>query len=259
MAELISEMEQIDPSQLTPREPVTIDGALRAERMSIADVLPLLRAARWDWHRMRDEIQAPGWLQRLRDDGDNFQGPDRVRIALQGGPVALATSTDDELIGKVTGPALKAFARSFAFDQGALILGETGVGKTVAAFMAARRYVLAQREMTHRGLPNVVWAKAVDIGNARAQHRLGLHEAPLIEAAKRARVLVIDDLGWEADPKVVLDILAHRYDQGVYTLVTSGRTYQQLTDDAGGYGKPAIRRILNVNGRSGVLLNVKGK
>jgi hypothetical protein len=233
---------------------VVFNTALQRCDMTAPQLVAKLRTARWSIQRLADELEALGWTDRLDADVEHFSGPDRVRRALQGGPVALADKSDDELTAMVTSSKLRAFAAEFGFASGALVTGPTGVGKTVAAFLAARRYVLRSTELTDNGFPVIVWAKAVDIGTARGQHKLGAHEAPLVEAAKHARVLVLDDLGWEKDPEALLDVLAHRYDFGAFTLVTSGQSPDALVAR---YGEPAIRRIYQVGGINGPAIVAK--
>lgn len=170
---------------------------------------------------------------------------------------------------EVLRPLPEAFARiavGYQADQGGvMLLGATGVGKTRTAVYLVRRLL---REATERaresalanGTRNIVdarviagWCRAVDLGTARSNGPLG-SEPEIIRDAKRPRVLIIDDLGWESQRDTTIpEIIAHRYDRGLQTIVTSGLTAEQLRDR---YGEAVIRRILESGGTKGRIVSL---
>ena len=75
---------------------------------------------------------------------------------------------------------------------------------------------------------------------ARREHPLGEGEAPDVRRASAATLLVLDDIGWDKDTQIVSEVLHARYEHSLPTLLTSGRTVEQL--DAT-YGPAVLRRF----------------
>ena len=214
-----------------------------------------------------------------------------ARLAAQRaiGPKSFRGLADGDLLTHVP-QRLRSLVGSYAGDRGVLIVGPTGCGKSITAVALARRVaalryvengkavgdVDAARAHARRGYQppsregeffeattrppppppwnGVCWRSATALSMARREHPLGKGEAPAVEQAMVADLLVIDDLGWEPKQDTVcMDILAYRYDAGLPTIVTSGETPADL---AARYSAAAIRRITETEGVKGVLANL---
>ncbi|MBK8994636.1 MAG: ATP-binding protein [Myxococcales bacterium] len=193
-----------------------------------------------------------------------------LKATLSTGLRSVVELADDQILAKLDArlrrPALELDP---ALDGGRLICGPTGVGKSLALALvlrrvmrveAAQRYDAADdygRDALALVVSDYVWARAQDLPVARLQTRLGDGEAELIANAKRADVLVLDDLGWESQranaADVVLEVIATRYDAGKPTLVTSGLTLADLTER---YGAAVVRRICETGGLPGRVLDL---
>ena len=127
--------------------------------------------------------------------------------------------------------------------------GTSGVGKTslACAMLRAR---------TERDQVQGMFVTAYAIAKARSEHRLGSGEAPLVERAIRARLLVLDELGAEyAKNTAVQEVIHDRYEQERPTIYTTGFKVQQA---AAQYGEGIARRIFE-GARLIVLGDVQGK
>ena len=114
---------------------------------------------------------------------------------------------------------------------GAVFAGPAGSGKTSLA--------VACLQARGTGL----FVPALRLGMARMQSGLGDGEAMPVEAAIRAPVLLLDDVGQEAKTatNAVKDVVFARHDAERPTWITTGLTTAQL---AGLYGDGFVRRIL---------------
>lgn len=140
-------------------------------------------------------------------------------------------------------PRLEAFAASWAGDSGRLLLGPTGCGKTLAAAVAGARIAASKSETWVR------WIRADELSRIMSV-RGGAEE---IETLKRGRVLVIDELGYERFPELVLEVIGARHDDDLPTVVTSGKTLQEIADR---YSDATVRRITETG--SGKVTNCWG-
>lgn len=129
-----------------------------------------------------------------------------------------------------------------------LLLGPTGSGKSTASAIAFHvQLSIGVREggeaweMAQR----MAWFGAGDLAEARKEHPLGRGEAPEIVTASRARLLVLDDAGWDRDPLAVTTVLAARYEAQLPTIITSGMTEDELRKH---YGAAIMRRATEVGG-----------
>lgn len=143
----------------------------------------------------------------------------------------------------------------------ALLLGPSGAGKTTVAAQIVRRRCDEAIEACARVAScdtaeltlaaGIVWTTGPQLIVARREHSLGAGEAPLITKAKRASLLVLDELGHEsatADPSL-FDVLDLRYSRAAPSIVTSGL---RRTEFLGRYGDALFRRLTE----RGVLLDV---
>lgn len=127
----------------------------------------------------------------------------------------------------------------------ATLLGSAGAGKTSLASALAVTWA----SVTAR---TAVFVAAVDVGVARQQHGLGEGEPRIIRQAMNAPLLVLDDLGQEAEVgvPVVAHILQHRYNQASPTIATSGLSVDQIVSR---YGAGVARRLLETVGGATVI------
>lgn len=132
----------------------------------------------------------------------------------------------------------------------ALMSGTTGCGKTSAALwlmgawskviqVAAKRPSMCPLEIDsdHPGMETPHWTmgspfliRARDLASATRRHGLGEGFAPEVESARKASILVIDDVGSEgANTDSIQDLLDWRYSKCKPTIATTGLTIAQLT------------------------------
>lgn len=148
------------------------------------------------------------------------------------------------------------FVRRWNRDAGSvLILGPTGAGKTAAAIALMFRILnrASKPEETER---NVRWAlgmkfiDASELGVARRNSKLG-DEAGLVEQAKRASLLVLDEVGFEPFTQVPYEVVNARYLAGSPTIITSGllcSKRKNVNEFAKRYGAAFMRRITDRGG-----------
>lgn len=139
-------------------------------------------------------------------------------------------------------------AEAWSPEDGNLVLLDptSGAGKTASAVAIIHRLVddamrpgATHAERTHaRGIR---YLSAYDLATARRNHPLGAGEAPLIRQAKRATLLVIDEVGFErAVDTAIPDVLNARYQMALPTVVTAGMT----EPDFAAYLGDAVKRKL---------------
>lgn len=212
----------------------------------------LMGDAHWDVNRLEYELRQGEWQARLRQDLDHEERRrekrkgERICSALAGGPDWIANANRDELLEKIDA-RLVSFAETYVpADGGVLLLGPTGTGKTVSAGLAIAR--LAPDTL------RLVWTHAAHLARAWAGHPLGQGEPHAVGAAERALLLVIDDWTWEKEgDTTIAEILATRYDRGLPTIATCGRSVEDLTKRV---GNAVVRRVLESGGKKGQLINL---
>lgn len=128
---------------------------------------------------------------------------------------------------KIAGGAINA--------AGVVLVGPAGCGKTTlgAAMLIARARWLIE---TGRYPDEAMFVSAIDIGLARAQHRLGAGEAELVLEAMTAGVLLLDDLGAEGarDADAIAAVLHERHNEDRMTWITTGLSPEDIGARYGG-------------------------
>jgi DNA replication protein DnaC len=127
------------------------------------------------------------------------------------------------------------FATKWQGDCGQALIGPTGCGKTLAAAQASKRVDGIKAPAQVR------WIRADELSRILSV-RGGAEE---IVTLKRARTLVIDELGYERFPELVLEVIGARHDDDLPTVITSGLKLKELQDR---YSDATIRRVVEVHG-----------
>jgi hypothetical protein len=127
-----------------------------------------------------------------------------------------------------------------------LLLGGTGVGKTtlgtaIFRFLADRVLAPGATEADEDFVRGMYWVNAKTLARARRESPLGTSPAQ-VERARRATVLMLDDLGQEApcDKDDLVDVLTERQQDLRPTIVTYGYEHDSLTAR---YGAHLERRL----------------
>lgn len=153
-------------------------------------------------------------------------------------------------------PKVRAAVREWKPGRDGLALfGPTGTGKTSA--IVARLYEFS--DLVTDGLragrrlraPRLCWTRDIDLMNARRRHKLGQGEAPEIDAALDAEILVLDDIG-RADADLMFEVADGRYTTKKPTVITSGLTTQQVFNR---FGDATFRRLTE---ESPIVLDLNG-
>jgi DNA replication protein DnaC len=148
---------------------------------------------------------------------------------------------DDPRLAKIVGPRSLAAAHAAMSSERVALFGAPGSGKTSLACAMLRALhdgatAEGAPEPLIRRASRSLFVSAYDLSKARARHPLGQGEAPLIEAALTASVLVIDDLGSERDgfQSAVTEVLYERHAECRTTWVTTWLDVAQATARYGG-------------------------
>lgn len=254
----------------------------------MADIRPMLIAElggswaaqlhRAGWNRARLELELSGqadWKTRLRADVGSATATlvtARLARTLVSGPIALAGLGLPELARLARHSTLRALAEDVQpGEHGRLVLGPTGIGKTVAGIALMRRAMEREAmpkaprqddsagdwDMSGNAPVDYAWVRALDLPNARLQQSFGKGEADLVDKAAKAGFLVLDDMGWESKraqaDDVVLEVIARRYDSGLATYITSGLSRVAFVER---YGDAVERRITEAGGKQGKTMDL---
>lgn len=142
-------------------------------------------------------------------------------------------------------------AKRYALDRTLTLLGATGTGKTTCAIAALHHQhdTFVQQTLAQHSRPapqlallrRLVWTTATALAQARRQHPLGVGEAPLIERALNAPLVIIDDLGHEPlGGSELWEVVDSAYQRGAKLLITSGLRPAAIRER---YGDAFFRRI----------------
>lgn len=176
-----------------------------------------------------------------------------------------------DLREKIRSKRLRDFAEKHdpSVDGGALIMGPTGIGKSIACLCvmlrcmrksvldAFERSLLVPFTCEAVNVSHELWysVDAQDLGLAQQHSKLGDPEPECISKARSADRLILDDLGWERGFHVesLIRVAAPRYRLGLASLVTSGEPHQALRER---YTDAVLRRFFNVDGQDGVVIDL---
>ncbi len=134
-----------------------------------------------------------------------------------------------------------------------LILGDTGVGKSALGAVIFRR-LLGQALSDSDQWPlasGMVWADAEELSRDCTTHGRGHGECKSFLEALGATLLFLDEVGSEPEIQTVTSLIAMRYKRLRPTVIMSGRSTKDLTEL---YKAPLVRKMLDTQGRPGVLL-----
>jgi DNA replication protein DnaC len=137
-----------------------------------------------------------------------------------------------------------------------LMMGPTDLGKTSAAGILFRRLLgegVQQGGDAWELARSMRWYAATDLELCRREHALGRGDAPEVIAACHARLLFIDDAGWDRDPKTIADVLNARYERKWPTIVTTHKTRVEL---GAHYGAALVRRLLDAGGLKSTVVDL---
>jgi hypothetical protein len=178
-----------------------------------------------------------------------------------------------ELLALIKEPKLRAFAERFDPEKhgGALVLGPSGIGKTISALCVMIRCMTSEAVLDYESdltLPfgdfHIInkpksWASfdARDIGLAVQHAGLNGPDPSVLVKAQSVDCLILEDLGWERSFHVeaLIDVAAPRYRRGLPTIVTSGEKHETLRER---YTDAVLRRFWNVDGKDGAIINCWG-
>jgi DNA replication protein DnaC len=171
-------------------------------------------------------------------------------------PPFLRTGTAAELEARIRSKAALAVAKSWHWGDGnVLMCGATREGKTTAAAFLFRR--LLSEAVKHGGeawdlAKWMRWFGAEELSIARKNHSLGHGDPPELVQACNARLLVLDDAGWDRDPADVCSVLNARYERQYPTIITTGKNRAELTAH---YGAAVVRRMREVGGQRATVVD----
>lgn len=156
----------------------------------------------------------------------------------------LSRSAQDAL-GLIKSEALRKYVATWEGASGVAILGDTGTGKSLCAAIAC------ERVRAKAGTDGFVkWVRADELTRL-LQERNG---SDLVHMVKTARVLVIDEVGYERWPETLLEVIGSRYDNERPTVLTTGLREEPF---ALRYSDATIRRVAETG--NGVVVNCWGK
>lgn len=205
-----------------------------------------------DYERVLTEMRnAPSLPDLEQEKRASESGEIRSRI-----PGFLRGPKGSELLERVSAKPLKQSVSAWRIGAASLVLlGATKIGKTTAAGWLFRRLVF--EGVKHGGSAwdfarRLAWFDAEELSRSRREHPLGKGDAREIVEASTASLLFLDDAGWDRDPEAVSVVLNARYKAELPTLVTSGKTTDELTAH---YGAAVVRRMLESGGKRATVVD----
>ena len=162
---------------------------------------------------------------------------------------ALASFNESAFLGHVTDYRARAAGKQAAATRARslVLLGAAGAGKTTLAVAMLRLVIDVALEPgcspeALRDARRALFVTSIGLAKARGEHRLGGGEAPLVDRAMTASVLVVDDLGNEEDRygTAVRDVINERHNFERPTWVT---TFLEPGEVATRYGAGIARRL----------------
>jgi DNA polymerase III delta prime subunit len=164
-------------------------------------------------------------------------------------PPFLRAAKPDELARRIGEPRLLLAVQAWQWGHGNLLLcGPTRCGKTTAAAYLFRRLLgQAVASGEHWDLASSMrWFSAADLALSRRGHPLGQGDPPELIAACNARLLFLDDAGWDQDVTETCIVLNERYEREYPTVITTGKTRAELTAH---YGAAVVGRLRETGGK----------
>lgn len=146
---------------------------------------------------------------------------------------------------------MASFCSKWKRVQGSAVLsGPTAIGKTVCLVALGRRIIKRLAEDPPLSPKLAAWARRVrfcpsdSLVMARKGHPLGRGEAPEIERASSAGLLLLDNLGNESEDRdgVLFQLIDRRYMAGLPTVLTTHLKESELRQR---YGDAMVRRIVD--------------
>jgi DNA replication protein DnaC len=184
---------------------------------------------------------------RAAEDAEKLNS--RVRYGVGDSLKVALELTHEERLEKMR-PKLRKWASTYKLGKGALLIGPTGVGKTIACVDMIDRLIRCHEgNATPRMLSATSIGQMVAYGQVKYDDIMELDDIPL---------LIIDDLGWEPEvgAPAIREVLARRYSEGLPTIITSGWTLEDLRKR---YGDALIRRAIETRGQPGVVIDLHPK
>lgn len=250
------------PAYYGPEPKTPLEHAAVAINWHSSQLRDLLALGRWDAERQAKEFGTSDWFERLKGQVIELEVVRRIKAI---GPEGARVLTTKECLGHISAPALHKAASAYT-NGSALLLGKTGFGKTLTAMLMARRFAASierkalegARELVdecsrNRSTPptRVAWVSCAELPRLAASHPFGRGEPELLTSAKRAPLVVLDDLTWGDNDKALLEIIAYRYDHGLPSIATAGATRDELGRR---FGDAAMRRLIEHRGVKGTLV-----
>lgn len=150
-------------------------------------------------------------------------------------------------ISTVTRPGLARVLGTWSMADGSLLVcGPSGSGKTTAVVAKVRRMLrealMSKSKSEFEFARGIRFVTASDVAVARKQHPLGLGDPAIIDTARHATLLVLDELGYEPQvDNAIQDLANYRYAQGRPTFTTSGLRYEEVVER---YGVATARKLI---------------